>query len=561
MTTHSTLGAEEDRKFEVRAENLSDQELQAWSVLSDAETQVLRKLTGPGAKLISGPRGSGKSTLLRLAYFDLVASRAALPVYVNFSRALALEPLFHSHADAVRWFRFWVLAKIVDGVGSTYESWGQGLPADASELVARCRAYIAGLETGKIPDVDDWQLAPSSLGVFLGERARAIGAARTVLLLDDAAHAFSVKQQREFFEVFRELRSREISAKAAIYPGVTSFSPSFQVGHEAEVIEAWFRPDSESYLGGIRQIATRRFPELNATLGVSYDDVVGALGLAAFGLPRGFVNMVSDVCDQVALGVSTRKAALEAIGTQAESVDAVFRNIADKLPRFANYVELGRRFFQRAASEVRAYNRDKSLTRKTTTVGLAEPYGDELDRTLRFMEYAGLIRRIEDLSKGVRGNYRRYSMHYACLLDSNSLFLGKNYRLQAIVDALANPFAHSLVKTKPASLLGANYADSCTLALPPCPKCGTPRVNEDQKFCMNCAQELKAASLYAELLGASISVLPIPERKKKALRDGQILTVKEILSDESQRFRRPGSSIGPVWAHRIITVAEEYISV
>jgi pantothenate kinase-related protein Tda10 len=124
----TTVLSGQESRFEVRAENLSSSELQAWTVLSDAEKQVVRKLMGPGAKLVSGPRGSGKSTLLRLAYFELLRTKAALPVYVNFSKALALEPLFHTHADALKWFRLWVLSKIVDGVGESFNAWQQELP-------------------------------------------------------------------------------------------------------------------------------------------------------------------------------------------------------------------------------------------------------------------------------------------------------------------------------------------------------------------------------------------------------------------------------------------------
>jgi hypothetical protein len=188
--------ADQETRFEVRAENLSSSELQAWTVLSEGEKQVVRKLMGPGAKLISGPRGSGKSTLLRLAYFDLLSTRAALPVYVNFSKALALEPLFHTHADALKLFRLWVLSKIVDGAGDTFATWHVDLSPLTKNLLPRCRAYIADLETGKPPQSDALQLAPSGLAELLSQLAQTVGASRTVLLLDDAAHAFSVKQQR-----------------------------------------------------------------------------------------------------------------------------------------------------------------------------------------------------------------------------------------------------------------------------------------------------------------------------------------------------------------------------
>ncbi|WP_186041015.1 hypothetical protein [Burkholderia gladioli] len=547
--------------FEERAENLTQSELQDWTVLSQAEQQVLRKLTGPGAKLISGPRGSGKSTLLRTAFFQLVLDRTALPVYVNYSKALALEPLFHSHADAVMLFRQWVLAKILLGVRETNAQW-QGI-GDTTlwNLVDKASEYVQSLEAGSVPSKLGLALGPSQVAQILELSAHSAGVSRTVLLLDDAAHAFSVKQQREFFEVFRELRSRQVSVKAAIYPGVTSFSPSFQIGHEAEVIEAWFRPDREEYLPTMQQIAEKRFPDLAGKFGASSTEFVEALALASFGLPRGFVGMISDVQDSVESGATIRRAVLDAIQMHADLVMRVFTNVSDRLPRFAHYVTMGRLFERKSKDAIKDFNRDKATSRKSATVALAEPVEDEFDRVLRFMEYAGLIRRLEDLSKGVKGIYRRYLLHYACVIDGNYLALGKSFKVGDIVESLRSPNAHALVKTKVGSLVGNDYLKRCTLALPPCPRCSTARLAEDQKFCMNCGYELATASVYAELLKAPIEKLPIPSRKIQALRDAGFLTVGQLLSDETQKFRKPGSSIGPIWARRIITVAEEYVSV
>lgn len=547
--------------FEERAENLTKDELQDWTVLSAAEQQVIRKLTGPGAKLISGPRGSGKSTLLRSAFFQLAHDRSALPVYVNYSKALALEPLFHSHADALLLFRQWVLAKILLGVKETSDLWDGIGDSSLWALVEKAGEYIRSLEAGVPPSKSNLSLSPSQISALLDACAHSAGVSRTVLLLDDAAHAFSVKQQREFFEVFRELRSRQVSVKAAIYPGVTSFSPSFQIGHEAEVIEAWFRPDREEYLPTMRQIAAKRFPNFTEKIGTSSAELVDTLALASFGLPRGFVGLISDVEDAVESSATPRRAALDAIQMHADVVTRVFTNVSDRLPRFTNYISMGRLFERKVKDSIKTFNRDKTLTRKTTTIALAEPIEDEFDRVLRFMEYAGLIRRIEDLSKGVKGIYRRYMVHYACIVDGNYLALGKSFKIGDIAGALRAPNAHALVKSKVATLLGSDYLSRCTLALPPCPRCNKERLAEDQKFCMNCGYELTTASVYAELLKASIEKLPIPARKVQALKEAGFLTVGQLLSDETQKFRKPGSSIGPVWARRIVTVAEEYVSV
>ena len=61
--------------FEERAEDLSRQELWKWSAETGRDRELLTKLKGSGANLLSGPRGprgSGKSTLLRKAYFELL---------------------------------------------------------------------------------------------------------------------------------------------------------------------------------------------------------------------------------------------------------------------------------------------------------------------------------------------------------------------------------------------------------------------------------------------------------------------------------------------------------
>lgn len=546
----------QDLVFEERAENLTKANLLKWTVLSDAEKSIVKKLVGPGAKLLSGPRGSGKSTLLRVAFYEAARGKSAFAVYVNYAKALATEPLFHSHADAAILFRQWVLAKILLSIPEAADLWGlQLLPSDLASI-QKSTEYVQTLESGAAPTGLGPGLSPSRLTEVLCELAARAGVSRTVLLLDDAAHAFSVKQQREFFEIFRELRSRDVSGKAAIYPGVTSFSPTFQVGHEAELIEAWFRPDEVNYLATMRQIAAARFPSF-----VPKDPlVVDALALASFGLPRGFLSLCYELQDSAASG--SRAEIVDEVNVHADIVRTVFSNIADRLPRFQHFIEVGQRFERACVSALREYNGGKDIRRKSATIALSEPIDAGLQRVLRFMEYAGLVRAQEGLlSKGEKGTYKRYLLHYSLVIGGNALAIGRSYKVADVVLALARPNAHALVKTRAETLLGAGFEKDCVLALPPCPRCATSRLSEDQKFCMNCGQELRAASVYHDLLEAEVDKLPLPSRKVEALREQGFLKVGQLLSDENQSFRKPGSSIGAVWAKRITTAAEEWVSV
>ena len=330
-------------------------------------------------------------------------------------------------------------------------------------------------------------------------------------------------------------------------------------------MEAWIRPDRSSFLPTMRDIASQRIPEdLLNRLGSNRKEYIDLLALASFGLPRGFLNMLSSVIDEVELATaaSLRRVVLDAISAHAESVEAVFHNLALKLPRFIHYVEIGEELHASAQVALRSFNAGKPSAAKAATIALAAPHSNELEKILRMLEYSGLVRKQGDLSKGEKGQYQRYLLHYACLVATGSLALGRSYKVAELIESLHVRSAHALVKIKAETLLGKGYLDRCFLALPPCASCGMERVTEDQRFCMNCGAELSNASIYNELLKAPIDKLPLPKAKIAAIKEHTaIRTIQDLITDDEQVLRRPGSYIGPIWSKRIKTVAEEFLSV
>jgi hypothetical protein len=382
--------------------------------------------------------------------------------------------------------------------------------------------------------------------------------------LDDAAHAFSPDQQREFFEIFRELRSRIVSAKAAVYPGITSYSPNFHVGHEAELVEAWYRPDEEDFLPTMRDIVRRRIPEnLIRRLRVR-EELVDYLALASFGLPRGFLVMLSQLLgvEEGQVQSATRQSAERAVRDYAESTRNIFTSLSVKLPRFKHYVEVGNELANASTRALQFFNSSKGLSRKSVTVAFPEPLGSELSRMLSMLEYAGLVRDSGTVSRGIKGVFRRYAIHYSLLLDANALSLGRSYAVADAVLALVQRDAHMFVRVQPKKILGSDYESRCTLDLAPCQNCGAPRLTEDAQFCMKCGRQLTTASVYAELLKAPIEQLPLTANKIHGLRrHTSIKTVNDVLADEEFSQIRSVPSVGPVWAARIRRYAEEFVSV
>jgi len=550
-----------DHIFEERAENLSKQELMTWSVETAQDRKIIKKLQSPGTKLLSGPRGSGKSTLLRKAYFSLLDSGKILPVYVNYSQSLALEPLFHNHANALQIFRQWVLFKIVVGIGDAFDDAGKARHEGLDKYVQLATHFIGQLEQGYEPNLENNTIALSTLKTLIDGWAFGNGFQRSVLLFDDAAHAFSSLQQREFFEIFRSLKSRTISPKAAVYPGLTSYSPNFHIGHDAELIEAWYKPEEENYLGTMKELLQKRLS--SDKMALLDEKLVEYLALAAFGLPRSFLTMISQL-----LGIGeespkpSRNLARQAVLQNGSFLRGLFQSLSKKLPRYSHFVDVGGQLEVAIVKELKNYNKSRDNKQKTVIVGFVEPIESELGKILALLEYAGIVRFMDSVNGDQNKSYRRYLVHYTLLIQKNALHLGSSYPLSTLIMALTNQELQNFRTTRGQRLLGDNFQEKCTLNLAPCQNCGAPRGSEEAKFCFECGKPLSDVSVYDELLKAPIDQLPLPEKKVKALKQKtSIKVVQDILLDEENKQLMQVKGIGPIWASRIRNAAEEFVSV
>jgi hypothetical protein len=556
--------------FTLRAEDLSEEELAKWTGKVANDEAILAQLKGAGAKVLVGPRGSGKSNYLRRAYFDLRRQQRTLVAYINFSSHMALEPLMLGNPRALEYFRQWLVYKIIVGVRDG-EGDRPGLPHDLVELADSGRTFINVLQTrvGIEPEETPPEVAPSELLVCLERWTAELGRRRCVLLMDDAAHAFMPQQQREFFELFRALRSRTVACKAAVYPGVTSYSPFFNIGHEAEEIEIWIEPDSPSFLDSMLAIFRARFDDRIRE--AVRQELFELAAYASFGLPRNFITILEDVLDLgddedgiVELKTPTFASMREAIAKNAEQVRQLFQEVAQKLPRYRNFVEVGNEVEGRVLSVIRAVNNQRSkdgAPSRAVGVAIGLPIPAELDRVISLLEYSGVVRRTGVSSRGGRGHYEKVQLHSSLLISENALGLGRNPSTISIRRGLKRRGADDFVRRKSTAIFDSHMEQQCKLNLTPCFKCQTPRISDDAQFCFKCGAPLTEQSVYMDLLQAPIERLRLSPRKLKRIAEHSSLrTVQDVLLDDrnTQLLRIP--YIGPVWAARIRTRADEFVS-
>lgn len=552
-----------EQVFVEQAEYLEDDSFKEWHAEHPDESKILRKLTQGGAKLISGPRGCGKTTLMLKGFHSMLSSaEAAFPVYVNYKRSLAIEPLYKSGTDGTYWFNQWVLLKLYLGVYDTLKRLGSTLELSVTQEEARKATSL--LEMSNASQVSLRPLSVPSLEEDLLRATEKSNRSRCVLLLDDAAHAFSVDQQRDFFDFFRQIKSQYISPKAAVYPGVTNYSSSFHVGHDAEQIDVWIKPDRDEYLGFMRSFVATRFPP-QLTAAMSSSESLDLLSYASFGVPRTLLNMLHELAiekDGELVGINlNRTEVLKAIKQSFSNTKKLFTSLSTKLPVYRSFIETGESILANSVALVKAYNKAKPADRQSVSIALAtEELTHELSKVFSLFQYAGLcVPKDELVSRGEKGRFQIFSLHYASLIDANALIGSKSVSVSEYVAAFSKRNAHEFTRTKAANLTG-NATDPFALSLPPCSVCQTPRLFEDAKFCARCGSPLTAPSTYLALMNADIDKLPLTKtRIEKIKEQSSIRKIKDILYDQEHRALLGVDRIGRYWAARIVALAEEFV--
>lgn len=554
-----------DQVFVEQAEYLEDESFNQWSAEHPDEPRIIRKLTQGGAKLISGPRGCGKTTLMLKAFHGMLNSKeAALPVYVNFKRALRIEPIYKEGTDGTYWFNQWIIFKIYTGVYETLDK----LSRSAEMSVSRDEAnrITSALEMSRASGISSQSVSIDRLAEDLLRVCEKVGRTRVVLLLDDAAHAFSSDQQRDFFDFFRQVKTQAISPKAAVYPGVTAYSSSFHVGHDAEQINVWLKPDHDKYLVFMRELVRSRFPE-SIYASIAATDYLDFMSFAAFGVPRALLNMLQELAierDEELVGVSLARAdVLRAVKQHYANTRKLFRSLSAKVPVYKAFIETGDDMLRGALSLIKEYNRGKAVGQQSVSIAIAtDELSPEITKIFEFFQYAGLCLPKEELvSRGIKGQFQLFAMHYAGLVDSNAFFSAKAINITDYVNAFRQRDAHQFTRTRAESLLAGRRPDAAfALSLPPCAVCKTPRPFAEAAFCSKCGSPLTTPSTYNALMNSDIDELPLTAtRIQKIKAQSTIKKIKDILLDSEHRELLKVDRVGKFWAARIVALAEEFV--
>lgn len=559
-----------EENFVEQAEYIDRAKFLELSAQHPDEVSILKKLMGGGAKLLIGPRGCGKSTLMRKAFFRILESGKdnAIPIYVNFKLALKLEPFYVNGPNATYWFKAWLVLKVLLAVWETKELEDDILLPSELPPKEKLNKLVDILEASRAEDdqVNDFSIG--FLTELMDDLATENNVKRVVILIDDAAHSFSEKQQEDFFDFFRAIKSRTISPKAAVYPGITAHSASFHVGHDAEQIDAWVKPSGQEYEEFMLSLANKRFAGTNIDVVSKNEEDIRFLAYCSFGIPRAFLGMLRSIYNsqeayKTTDGALNKNAVLRLSRSGRDMSHAVFDSLSSKLPSYQSYVTNGTKIYQAILSQTKDYNRGKELEKQGLQFAIRTPIEADIEKVFGFLQYSGLIMPSGSILKGEKGSFQHYHIHTGDMTAENVIVGQRTKSIASFLKVIRATKHQAWPRLTSVALLEAAKvkASDFTLSLPVCHVCGTPRSNPEARFCSNCGTQLKPSSAYEALVGQPISVLPISKTLDKRIRENSnIRKVRDILLDVDRRTLLGIPYVGKIRAQQIVGHAEEHVS-
>lgn len=455
--------------FFYRTEDIGPKDILGYLVETEADREAIEQLKGRNPTVLIGSRGVGKSFLMRVAEQELLQNHPTsgiVPVYMTFVSSSLLRT-----ADPDQ-FRHWMLARLCTSILRTVRKLGllastpasanvlAGLPSshsDTAALEGLIKSYEdswknpnQAIDASSVPSVEDVKFA-------LEELAEEIGVSRFALFMDEAAHIFLPSQQRQFFTLFRDLRSHCITCNAAVYPGVTSYGDTFQPTHDATMISINRDVSAPDYIDSMRQIVEKQADsKLLKNISKNRQNFA-TLAYAATGNPRILLKTVFDASDMSSTDVNGVMRNFYRTGIWSEH-----SALSDKYVGHAPVIDWGRIFLEEVVlPDLKKKNDAYLVSEKNSTayIWIHRQAPESVKEALRILCYTGVLTEHASGMKGTRGEIgTRYLCNLGCLfsLESNpassSFAIAKDLTPKRMSEFGANHSAYKSLTDKESEL-------------------------------------------------------------------------------------------------------------
>ncbi|MGN4189215.1 hypothetical protein [Burkholderia gladioli] len=520
--------------FFLRTESIKPDEIRDLFVASKEDHNIVKALCSPEPCVLEGSRGTGKSFLMRIAQQEIDSSGdRCVAVFVSFNVSSLIN------TDDNHQFYHWMLAKSLRALLTALKKKGLAVSAFSAGLLSRdeegdgdsveknleeiVKSFESSYKSGAsvkvegLPDIEEVKEAIQEICVDND-------VSRIYFFFDEAAHVFRPEQQRQFFSLFKDLRSPYITCNAAIYPGVTYFGDSFEPIHDClyRIIERDIR--DPGYIQYFKSMVLKQAdtPLANAIEGNV--DLFATLAFAGGGNPRMILKTIQDLqkfnstnVDQVLKDFYRNK------------IWSEHTALGEKYKGHRALIDWGRDFLERvvipALQSQNDIRKHKGSEESSIYFWIHKDAPETVKEALRLLTYTGVIRKTDASIRATRSELgARFEVKYGCVLS-----------LLANPHSESRDFYQALSVKKYVEFGKSNSAYSSITEL-------TSAIEDDDKF----------VESVRDMMRRPISVLSMLSKwQVEKLEEAQIHTVEDLYKKTEAELIEQIYGVGPTRA-RII---------
>ncbi|MEA5525149.1 ORC-CDC6 family AAA ATPase [Nodularia spumigena] len=416
--------------FYFRTESIRNEDIKKIFVSTDLENRIIQALKFQNPTILEGSRGTGKTFLLRMAQIELNENYnidKILPIYLSLSRTTLIQ------TNDPNQFTNWMMAKIckelyrqlaykgllVENIPITKLLFRNNLTTESleSKFDNITQAYESSYRRqakniddsviSEIPEIEDFLELIEQICNFYDIQ-------RICFLFDEAIHMFRPQQQRDFFSLFRKLRTPYIDCNAAVYPGVTSFGDSFEISHDANLISLERNIKDSDYLHTMQEIVYKQADEEKIKKIEEQKGNFKILAYSASGNPRMLLKTL-ERCNNLRW---------ETIITVIKDfyITEIWSEHSALGERYTGHTEIvdwGRNFIEEKVipSTQDKNNRRIRDTKSTCYFWIHRDVPEVVKESLRLLEYTGIVRKNGERIRATGSNIgTRYEIKLGCIL-------------------------------------------------------------------------------------------------------------------------------------------------
>lgn len=532
--------------FRFRTEDIKSDELETFFVETTSDRKIINSLKSVDSAILEGSRGIGKSFLLRMAEHELkkkFKEKRILPVYLIF----AASSFVHAKNDPQQ-FQHWMLASICYSLlralrckglllGESFAVSGLSRNSEVPINLERkfkdiVQAYEnsyknnAEIDSSELPSIEIFKDA-------VEEICQDNNISRIFFFFDEAIHVFRAEQQRQFFTLFRNVRSPYISCKAAVYPGVTSYGRIFEMSHDATFLKIERDIDDEEYLKDMKELVYKQADEkLKNKIDQNMQNF-NVLAYAASGNPRVLLKTVKEC-----LNMKTDSVNATIKDHYRNRIWADHTGLGEKYKGHKSIVDWGRNFIEKQVLPATKEKNDKRAEygESTCYFWIHRDVPETVKEAIRLLEYTGIVKKRGEAIRGTNSEFgTRYEVKFGCVL---------------------------AMETSPVKV-GINMAQKLLLRRYTEYGMNNP-LFDNLSLEIESESEADLKEMLEQQVRQSVNVLDLNDWQKNKLIENQILTIRELLNISEEEMIKKIRYVGEKRARRIrnTAIAEvlEYLS-